>query len=478
MYLNRIGTKYADFFIAWAKALEASGSYPQASIVFTKGLSMNAEPKDMLEREKRHFEDRLALRTIEDMMRGEEQPAQERQALQKQGVAVSTEPPISDEDSTIKSKSSRTVSGSQRTTLNAVQSFSVHQSDSTSKPGKVGAAFTAVRAPSASNVMPTKHNPDKENSQQPAKWTKPSSSRTSAPVINQKSVDSKLKPGSTSFQIYCDDEETDDSARKPVLMNQSALKLRREDSEDVDTLLASKPKVTDAKKKDSNENVKFMFSDSIMNGPLGEMSFEELRANHIFLLEKQGNAFAGVSHDENHGESVDSTKMFFDDGEHLANCEMEMTMALSNEVSRREIKGKPGQSTDARMLGVAAFSDSILPSANDTVRDDWGTKKVNETVESLRESHDSDHDISSEFQPSGNSQTQKLSMTQLDCLNRIFSEAYQHPQASSATPFGMTNDESVVSKHDGSFMPYSDSIMERSTNSGNIKVCIFFLLII
>ena len=31
----------------------------------------------------------------------------------------------------------------------------------------------------------------------------------------------------------------------------------------------------------------------------------------------------------------------------------------------------------------------------------------------------------------------------------------------------------MMIKHYGSFIPYSDSIMERSTNSGNIKVYIF-----
>ena len=64
MFSNQIGTKHAQFFVSWSQALEKIGSVSTASLVLNKGLDMNAEPKDLLEKEKELFNDRISKKSM------------------------------------------------------------------------------------------------------------------------------------------------------------------------------------------------------------------------------------------------------------------------------------------------------------------------------------------------------------------------------------------------------------------------------
>ncbi|XP_074853069.1 mitotic checkpoint serine/threonine-protein kinase BUB1 beta [Carettochelys insculpta] len=80
---QEIGTSLALFYITWAEALEARGSYKKADLIFQEGLQRKAEPQDKLQSHHRQFQARVSRQTLLGLQSDEEEEVD---------LSVTTEP--------------------------------------------------------------------------------------------------------------------------------------------------------------------------------------------------------------------------------------------------------------------------------------------------------------------------------------------------------------------------------------------------
>ncbi|XP_006128709.2 mitotic checkpoint serine/threonine-protein kinase BUB1 beta [Pelodiscus sinensis] len=73
LHSQEIGTSLALFYITWAEALEARGSYKKADLIFQEGLQRRAEPQDKLQSHHRQFQARVSRQTLLGLEQDEEE---------------------------------------------------------------------------------------------------------------------------------------------------------------------------------------------------------------------------------------------------------------------------------------------------------------------------------------------------------------------------------------------------------------------
>ncbi|XP_067414110.1 mitotic checkpoint serine/threonine-protein kinase BUB1 beta [Emydura macquarii macquarii] len=84
LHSQEIGTSLALFYITWAEALEARGSYKKADLIFQEGLQRRVEPQDKLQSHHRQFQARVSRQTLLGLEQDEEE--------EELDLAVTTEP--------------------------------------------------------------------------------------------------------------------------------------------------------------------------------------------------------------------------------------------------------------------------------------------------------------------------------------------------------------------------------------------------
>uniref|UniRef100_A0A8D0HU12 BUB1 mitotic checkpoint serine/threonine kinase B n=1 Tax=Sphenodon punctatus TaxID=8508 RepID=A0A8D0HU12_SPHPU len=67
LHSQEIGTSLALFYVTWAEALEARGSYKKADLIFQEGLLRKAEPLDKLQSHHRQFQARVSRQTLQSL---------------------------------------------------------------------------------------------------------------------------------------------------------------------------------------------------------------------------------------------------------------------------------------------------------------------------------------------------------------------------------------------------------------------------
>ncbi|XP_072166979.1 uncharacterized protein [Diadema setosum] len=269
MQANQIGTQLTIFYEAWAWELEQLGNTKKADMIYKEGLSLNAQPRDRLERSLIEFQSRVGRATMHQLQEGMMNPS----AAEDQRIKLGD----------LRARGKYQKVGPNRTgaaTLSSRGGLGVAPAPLQQRGNKISifcdddanaAGGLPSSKPAASSEwqhLPSRSEAQKENTQAAGQWKGQRLPQRNIPGMTFQEVGSLSKP---SFDVHVDaNAEQITTPHKPVEMGHQVLSERK----------PSKPAnvLQQFQKESSNDNSRVMYCKHLIYGGAREMSFEELRA--------------------------------------------------------------------------------------------------------------------------------------------------------------------------------------------------------
>lgn len=191
MNANKIGSKVALYWVAWAFVAEKSKNFKLTDQIFQKGLRYLAEPKELLQKRYQQFQRRLARHYLNMQENGEEEASNtqnnERKPLAVKQISILNENGIQQ----IPQQSSKSSKPKAVPLVNSNKSFDIFSDSGVS-------SSEALESNSNWKNLATSKNIHKENERKVAKWTE-------AP-LPQLLPTIQSRPPIASIPIFVDEE--------------------------------------------------------------------------------------------------------------------------------------------------------------------------------------------------------------------------------------------------------------------------------